>query len=328
MLAVGAIGLGSCVPRGSRALTPTGYFNEAYAYSIRPVAGSANLMADGWEVDNFFGPSDARKAKRAGMYSTTYHLDLDGDGQVDEKLKAQTYDLRFVHRSHSGVIWVRTFPISQTLRDKELRVLMQGYVDSVAGAGYESVDFEDGNVLLEKRFAAELRARQSGTVAAKPAFAAEFAVANIDQLRVTKDARQSLVKVVIVKPGFVYAPRRYWASQDSKGPEFPVLLVIGLAGAPEDFPRALPEFDDLLARVTISGSSGVAFSTLQDSTQTVAAAPDSAKSTPTAGSAAAAPADVIAPTTSAAPIPSPSSPSANGDPVDASKPPGSAPPKQ
>jgi hypothetical protein len=131
-------------------------------------------------------------------------------------------------------------------------------------------------VVVEKRFAAELRGRESGTVAGKPAFAAEFAVANIDQVRVAKDARQSLVKVVIVRPEFVYTPRRYWASQDSKGPEFPVLLVLGVASAPEDFSRALPEFDALLARLTVNGSSGVALARLPEPADSVAPTPSTA----------------------------------------------------
>jgi hypothetical protein len=243
---------------------------------VRAQDASGALLPNGWAIDNYYpkgSPDGPLEAKEFGAYKMHLNLDTDGDGRYDESVSMPAYDLRFVHRTHSGVIWLRTVPLSEILREKDLRVLMQEYIDDVAGAGYEVVNFEDANAVSEKRFAAELLAREEGTLGGRPAYAAEFAVANIDQIHVARDARRSHVKVVLVRPGFDYG----WGTRGGgglfghnlklpkkevprEGPavKFPVLMIAGLASLPEDFPKALPDFDALLNRVTVSGRSGVA----------------------------------------------------------------------
>lgn len=103
----------------------------------------------------------------------------------------------------SGVIWLRTILIPQNDRDRALRVLMQVYLDRIAGGSYELVGFDGDRCILEKRFATEPLARGEGTVAALPAYAAEFAVAIVDQLQVAQDARRMRAKLVLIRPDFV-----------------------------------------------------------------------------------------------------------------------------
>ena len=217
---------------GAGAFSDKGYKNTSYGYELRPVYSDGSLVPSGWLIDNYYESGGQLKPKEEGAYETKYHFDRDGDGALDDTEDALTYDLRFTHRLHSGVMWLRTVPISQRQRDTDLRVLMQDYVDDIAGAGYETVDLDTMSV-IEKRYAAEVLNRQEGTLGEKPAFAAEFSVANIDQLHVAQEARKRRVKVVLVRPGFQYKvdARSTWCSANDMTKSdyvyFPVLLIAG-----------------------------------------------------------------------------------------------------
>jgi hypothetical protein len=251
----------ACTPALSGALTAEGYRHNTYHYQINAMDGSGALLPDGWAIDNLYekrneGSTVATTAPKDGPdYMTEYVFDTDGDGKDDLSKKALAYDLRYVHRVHSGVIWVRTVPISQTMRDKDLRVLMKDYIDGVAGAGYERVSYQR---VEEKRFAAETLSRQAGTVAGMPAFAAQFAVANIDEVQVNKEARRTQVRLVIVRSGFNYVVKQPGTPEI----EYPVLLVMGYASQPEDYDQGVRDFDDLVERVSIDGKSGVTWEDL------------------------------------------------------------------
>jgi len=235
-------------------LSPTGFSHGKYAYEIGNPTGSPTLLGDDWILDSaFVSPEGDLRPKRTDDYKTSILFDVDGDGVFETEETALVYDLRYEHRVHSGVIWLRTVPISNTLRQKELRVLMQDYVDGVAGAGYELVNVGEKTAMIERRYAADIVSRGPGTLGGKPSFAVDFGVANIDQVQVKQDARRTRVMVVISRPGFEHEVRQGTRVELA---HFPVLFIAGYSSLPEDFEKGLVDFESLLKRVRFDGQSG------------------------------------------------------------------------
>ncbi len=251
---LGVVLLSGCTKAMTGTLTPEGYTHGKYAMAIDNSAGES-LLPEGWRLDSAYEKHGKLKAKNTPDYETKFSFDTDGDDKIDTNRTELIYDLRYVHKVHSGVIWIRTVPISNELREKELRVLMQDYVDEVAGAGYEVVNIGQARLMVEKRYAAEILRRGRGEVGGEAAYGASFAVANIDQVQVDKDARRERVMVVISRPGFEYDVGPH---SGSKGASYPVLFIAGYSSLPDDFDAGLQDFQALLQRVRFDGSAGYA----------------------------------------------------------------------
>jgi hypothetical protein len=127
-----------CSPQMTGSLTPNGFNHSTYAYDVESQPKTSTLLNSDWVLDSAYESRGDLRPKETSSYKTTLSFDLNGDGVFEAKEGAFVYDLRYVHRVHSGVIWLRTVPVSMTLRDKELRVLMQDYVDGIAGSGMSS----------------------------------------------------------------------------------------------------------------------------------------------------------------------------------------------
>lgn len=235
-----------------------GFIHAEYGYRVvhrDKVNGSVTegLMDDAWLFDNVYAKDQHLLVKQTPEYTTKFEMDGDGDGKTDFTETALLYDLRFKHRSHDAVIFVRSVPISSDLAQKDLRVLVQRYIDEVSGAGYEAVQIGGVNKVAEQRFAAELRDRGPGTVAGQEAYQATFDVANVDQLRVSPNARRTRVRIVFARTPFMHesVTDAAW-----KRHQFPVLLVAVYANLPEDFVRDSQAFGDLLGRIKIGKAYG------------------------------------------------------------------------
>jgi hypothetical protein len=190
-----------------------------------------------------------------------------------------------------AVVFVRTLPIGGDLRDKDLRVLVQRYIDEVSGAGYEAVQLNGQTVVAEQRFAAELRERGNAKLAGQDAYQATFDVANVDQLKVSPNARRTRVRIVFARTPFEHVLPR--TPGMIAGVKYPVLMVAGYATMPEDFDKDLPAFTNLLGRIQFGQTLGY---TPSPPELLPGATPVSATPTPTSGS----PASVAAPATPAA----------------------------
>lgn len=289
---LGGVVLLACASPMTGILSPEGYKHNTYNYEIETLAGSERLLPREWMIDNMYqrqsSRGEPRFAPKGGRhYKTRYWFDLDGDGEDDIYEDVHAYDLRYVHRVSSGVIWVRTVPIARNKRDKDLRVLAKEYVDGVAGAGYELVSY--GRV-EERRFAAEILGRRAGTVAEKPAFAVDFAVANIDEVQVREGARRTRVRLVVIRSGFEAIRGRNSRpvvkklGGETHGVRFPVLLMMGFASQPEDYDNGVRDFDTLVARLSIEGKSGVQWKDLHaEAVDTTATMQQGAATAPTPG---------------------------------------------
>jgi hypothetical protein len=250
---VGTLGLWAacagvaCGPRNTATFDNYGYKNDRYGYRL--LAESGDLMGPSWKLDNLYkDPSGKLKPKKVPEYLTQFDLDVDGDGDTDSIKDEFLFDLRFKHLQRDATIWLRTFPISDDLRGKDLRVLVQRYVDEVSGAGFEAVQLgPQTTILREKRFAAQAINRGQLTIAGQPAYETTFDVANVDEVAINKTARKTRVRIVLVR-----TPFEYQAGPTAKpGAKFAVLMLAGYANLPEDFDKDLPDFERLLNRVQI-----------------------------------------------------------------------------
>jgi hypothetical protein len=254
LLLTGAL-IGACAVKAPGSLTPAGFSHEKYAYRV--TTDGSTFLGNDWMLDNYYTDEmGTQQPKRNGTYATKYVFDRNGDGKVDSTQDALTYDLRFQHKKHEAFIWLRTIPISNELKDKDLRVLMKDYVDEIAGAGYEAVQLENQRVgVSEKRYAAEVVEQGAATLAGKEAYRALMDVANIDQIKLTPTDRRVRVELVFIRTGFEYVLSTLGEKDDVK---FPVLMIAGYANMPDDFVADQSSFASLLSRIEIAGRRGFA----------------------------------------------------------------------
>ncbi|MGC4087570.1 MAG: hypothetical protein QM756_06695 [Polyangiaceae bacterium] len=297
----------ACAPVSRGRFDASGYENTLYQYRVRPSPATGKLLGDGWWLDNYFEQNGKMAPKTSAAYKTKYLLDSNGDGATDVRESALLYDLRFKHRQRDAVIMLRTFPIDRDQKDKDLRVMMQGLVDEVAGGGYEAVTVQrdaptDPKVRVEeKRYAATIVDRGEATLAQQPAYWATVDLANVDQLRLTPDARRVRIRAVLAKTP--YAFQATMGSTGNKGgPAYPVLMLAEYISLPEDFDKDLPEFDDFLQRVAIAGVAGYA-AAAAPAPVAASTAPTAPAAVPAMPAASAAPATVAPAPAASAPLP-------------------------
>jgi len=208
-----ACGLVGCVATPNGSFDDKGYRHTAYGYRVDavhapdPKIANENLLGNDWKADNFYR-DDATKElvqKATEDYRTTYEFDVDGDGKSDYEKEKFLYDLRFKHLKRDAVIWLRTLPLSDDLKNKDLRVLLQRYVDEVSGAGFEAVKLGPTTTIIrEKRFAASVIDRGPFKLGEQDAYETTFDVANVDEVTISPHARRTRVRIVLVRTPFEY----------------------------------------------------------------------------------------------------------------------------
>lgn len=258
-LALALTSLGCQPARGP--VNAGGYRHGKYDYGVSSVKGG-QLLPRGWQLDNFSRDRNGHmRPKDGGVYSTTYLLDANADGAYEEEYTDYTYDLRFVHLEHDGVIFLRTIPVSSDMQRKKLPVLMGRYVDRLAGAKYDVASLPDGSsVMEEKRYAAKVVTTSPSTLAGLEAFSATLDIANLDQLEVDPDARSLRLQVVFLHTPF-QAKMEVQERRGIRDIALPVVMFAGYANQPAAFDAALPDFHDFLGRITIGGRAGFVTST-------------------------------------------------------------------
>jgi hypothetical protein len=275
--------LAGCKPPAQGAITPEGYQHNAYAYGVLPNA-KGQLMAPPWKIDNFYIPPGAKslQPKNSDEYVLEYQLDLEGDGEFETRVDELTYDLRFEHLEHDGVIFLRTIPLSSDMKQKKLSVLMERYVEAIAGAGYEVVALNaSSTMVLERRYAAVVIERGAARLAGLDAYIVTLDVANTEHLKVDPNARKQRVQLVLLHTPFKYHPRYAEQAETS----FPVAMFIGYANQPEEYDAGLPAFHDFLRRIVIGERAGLALGTSDKADALVPASSASSTASPTAHSA-------------------------------------------
>lgn len=286
-----AVGLLACGPPATVAFDGYGYKHQKYGYRLLNQGGD-KLLPPEWQLDNlYWTPAKKLEQKQTPDYLATFSFDMNGDGATDRDEQGFLYDLRFKHTKRDATIWVRTLPISTDLREKDLRVLVQRYVDEVSGAGFEAVQLGPNSIVIrEKRYAASVISRGSFTVAKQEAFETTFDVANVDEVAVSPNARKTRVRIALVRTPFTYPKKKL------DNVEFPVLMLVGYANLPEDFAKDEPAFNGVLSHLQIGSSVGVTPTSLEQLAPAAAAPPTTAPSAaPAAGTAPASATSASAP---------------------------------
>ena len=240
--------IAACNPPTRGAINVNGYQHREYDLKVLPVTDD-QIIADGWFLDNYYGG----KQKKGNQYEIEYELDANGDGQYEVAVDEYVYELRFKHREHDGVIFLRTIPLDERQRSKRLSVLLGQYVEAVAGAGYELVKLNnERDIVVEKRYAAIVASESDATLADRPAYYAHLEIGNLDRLRLDPDADKKQLVLVLAHTDFQFRPLGGIASMAS----FPVLLLVGYANKSEEYEEGLPAFRDFLDRIVIDGRHG------------------------------------------------------------------------
>jgi hypothetical protein len=136
---------------------------------------------------------------------------------------------------------------------------MQSYIDEITTASYEVVRLSaTTSTILERRFAATVIEQGALTIAGRPGYFATVDVANLDEIKVSPEARSRRVQLVLFRaPNDETLPEEPIASKKAAARSFPVLIVAGYSNLPPDFNQELQVFHDFLGRLTIAGQSGL-----------------------------------------------------------------------
>ncbi|MEZ4223085.1 MAG: hypothetical protein R3B13_19235 [Polyangiaceae bacterium] len=286
----GAVGLGvllGCLALATSCRPTVGTFDASayvhpnYAYQVRySDAASQSLMPEGWELDNLYKRRRKFESKKGADYVARLFLDANRDGQSDDLGEFPIFDLRFVHKKHSGVIWLRTVPLPLSEGERELRGLLANIVEGISGGGSRVVQLEGElwSTNRQSRYAAKAVESTGASVAGLPAHQVVVDVSNVDTLKVDPKNVEMRITLVAAHTAFRFEPSGYHA-------EFPVLLLAGYANAPTDFDAGVRDFQELLSRIEIDGKSGYrkeASGSAAPPTSEVATAPPGSPTAPVA----------------------------------------------
>ncbi len=250
LMAAGAL-LGACGSHLKQgAIESDGYHHPVYPYAVLHPIGEDLLPRD-WVLDNYYVQGKRIKAKEAPEYVTSFELDTNGDGVYDDKVKAYVYDLLFVHQRTSANIFARTVPQSYEVANLGLDVVARRFADALAGGDFSVVEFGDEEqprlqVVERRRYATAIETAGAASLAGQQAFEATITLKNVDQ-----SAPEQKLRVVFVRPGFVFQRR-------SRGKllNYPVLLIAGYRALPDKFDENRPDFDRFLNSISFSGVRG------------------------------------------------------------------------
>ncbi|MCB9652746.1 MAG: hypothetical protein H6729_01260 [Deltaproteobacteria bacterium] len=197
--------------------------------------------------------------KRGPAYEFELNVDTNGDGRQDFTRQKYSYDLLFEHKVNDAAMWTRTMIISETDRDKSLKVLLRDYVDSISGYGYALASV-GGLVTVSvqvKRFATEVLETETFALEGqREALRATLSVADLDQVELSPSDRARRVTLLFIKTGWNW---RHWTSgvtagnqaYSARAVDFPIILLVGYANHPDDYAAQLPDFARLVAQIEL-----------------------------------------------------------------------------
>lgn len=220
-----------------------GFLHEELPYQVASRSGTQELMGSDWLLDNFYKKKGQWLPKKNDEYLDRLQFDIDGDGRYEEARMFYNYDLRFLHRKRSSVIWLSTFPLSDEHAETDFKVLAERYVEAIAGGtGQATIQLGRRVRTADRRYSTRMLGMRDVSVSGQPALEFTFEVANVDQLELARDSRVRHVRIVMLRPGY-HVPigkARYRA-----------LMVLGCSAMPGDFNAALPDFVDLVGRLEL-----------------------------------------------------------------------------
>jgi hypothetical protein len=278
------LGATSCTPVTTKAAFNDAHFSSGYGYDIAYRGGNKQVLPEAWRLDNYRFNQNQWLPKQQREYVTQYDFDDNDDGRIDRRISTFTYVLRYEHRVRSGVIWLRNIPLPQTLRSKDLRVLMQSYIEELTRTTYERVrlGMNTTAIVADRRYTAAIVEQGPATIAGQNAYVAALDIADIEQLKVAPAARSRRVQLILMR-----APQDEVVDVkiDAEGGRgtlgYPVLVLAGYSNMPTDFAADLPDFHGFLGQLTVGGKTGLTLQPVPTPDSTAPSTPETAASATT-----------------------------------------------
>jgi hypothetical protein len=251
VLPVLALPLAAGCATGNGSFKADGFHHNDYPYVVHYGTPAAReFLGPDWRIDNYIVSSDGSpgQAKTAAGYRGIQELDLDGDGKPDNT-EVYYFDLKLANRKTSAVIWIQAIPLGQEESERNLRVLMDHYVEAIAGTGLYALKYQehdtDRDALKQVRartYAAKVVDSKETKVKNLEAFEATIELANLDQLRFDPSHRASVARVILVRTDYF----KDWVI-DAKDMRTRAVLRVGYEADPQDFQAGMPDFERFLS---------------------------------------------------------------------------------
>ncbi len=187
-----------------------GVFAEDAFYHVRghyrvryPHAGAprrALLPTAAWTLENFL--DDERglpsRVSPSSRFWTVYSLETGGSRPV--RVRAELFDLRFVHRRDGTVLWARSVPLPSTQEQTSLQVVARDYVVRAASGSAMTVDFSPAPEARARRFGPRVLHEGRARVDGQEAYFMIFEHIDLDRREAEPDARGEIFTLVFVRP--------------------------------------------------------------------------------------------------------------------------------
>jgi hypothetical protein len=279
---------GGCATSGGM-FNEAGYRQVAFGYQVafRDAKAKAFAGAD-WQLDSHRHDkiSGQIEEKDGNDYVAVREEDLNQDGNIGfgERSEEPIYDLKLLNKKNNGVIWAKAHPFLPETAETDIEVILDNYVDSLAGHGR----YAQGNLFGIERskvrnYTTYLVGKRIEKIGSRDALVGTIEIAEVDRLKADPAHRSGVIKLALVKircftigncrrenPDVnVETGKREldrWPLVDCRGKKCharTALLVVGYYNTPAYFASGLPDLDDLLKRISFPDSEPLPIAALQ-----------------------------------------------------------------
>lgn len=222
-------------------LTEFGFEHGHHTLRVAYAEGHS-FAASSWRVDNLQNTELGEAVyKRGPEFTSVIAIDHDNDGEYETQAEAPRYELRLIHDSTPGLIWLSHLVLASRFRGNDLRSLAHLYVDSIGGGSLVLTSLGGASVT---RFATRIVSEGSIAIDGYEAFRVVFEVANVDQLQLSEDSRWRRAEIVLIRSGFLWYPPSSVVTE-----ALPTILVAGHENLPGGFSTTTLDFDRFLASI-------------------------------------------------------------------------------
>jgi len=273
-----------CAETGST-WNAAGYQQSVFGYAVAYRDAKARAMAGpDWQVDNYRLDSTTNQweEKTGADYMAYREQDLNQDGTIStgERVEEAIFDLRLTNKRNNGVLWSKAHPLLFEQSDRDLDVILDNYVDALAGNGlYARGSLFGVERTKARNFTTFLVSKTIGRIGGRDALLGTIEIAEVDRLKQDPNHRTGVVRLALVKIRcFTVANCRLdgglamqgssesvamgaatdvelkrWPTIDCRGKPCRArtgLLIVGYYNTPTYFAEGEAELDNLLSRIT------------------------------------------------------------------------------
>jgi hypothetical protein len=233
-----------------------GMRNVHHGYTLGFTSAADREFIDGdWRVRNYLWKPELKRfvPKKTREFAGYISYDREDDGEI-EREKAYYFDLVLEHAKTDGEIWIAVRELTVRNKQRKLDVILDSYVDSLAGTTIDVFSSTFGHRLRrERRFASTLIEAQEVDLAGHPALLATISISDVDQLQLDPNHVFGRVRLLLTRftgktlqpdPKMAGAPH---ASKKHLPGE--VLLIAGYFNNDDYFEAQLADFEGFISRI-------------------------------------------------------------------------------